>query len=46
MIQDILQLLKHANGETENIRLAKGKNELPKSLRGAFIKFKKERKWQ
>lgn len=46
MIQDILQLLKHANGETENIRLAQGKNELPKGLKGVFVKFKRERKWQ
>ena len=29
MIKNILELLKHANGETENIRIAQGKNKLP-----------------
>ena len=33
MIQGILQLLEYANGETENIRIAQGKYELPKTFK-------------
>ena len=46
MIKGILELLKLSNGETENIRLAKGKNELPKNIKGVFVKYKRESKWQ
>ena len=41
MIQNILDLLKLANGETENIRIAQGKYYLPKGLMGAGRKIKK-----
>lgn len=46
MIQNILDLLKIAKGETENIRIAKGKYHLPESLRGAGKKIKREARWQ
>lgn len=46
MIQNILQLLEFANGDTENIRIAQGKYELPKTFRGTFKQIKNEIKWQ
>jgi hypothetical protein len=45
MIQNILDLLKIANGETENIRIAQGKYHLPEGLMGAGKKIKREAKW-
>ncbi len=46
MIENILELLKHANGETENIRIAQGKNKLPISLKDGYKALKQEIKWQ
>ena len=46
MINDILQLLEYAKGETENIRIAQGKYELPKTIKGTFKQFKKDIRWQ
>lgn len=46
MIQNILELLKLANGETENIRIAQGKYELPSGLIGAGKKIKRELRWK
>lgn len=46
MIENILELLKHANGETENIRIAQGKNKLPMSLKDGYKALKQEIKWQ
>ena len=46
MIQSILQLLDFANGETENIRIAQGKYELPKTFTRTFKQIKNEIKWQ
>jgi len=46
MIQNILELLKLAKGETENIRIAQGKYHLPNGLMGAGKKIKREAKWQ
>jgi hypothetical protein len=46
MIEHILQLLEIANGETENIRIAKGKYSIPKTINGVFKQFKNEMKWQ
>ena len=46
MIKNILELLKHANGETENIRIAQGKNKLPISLKDGYKALKQEIKWQ
>jgi len=45
MIENILQLLKYANGETENIRLAQGKNKLPLTLKEGYKTLKQEIKW-
>ena len=46
MIENILELLKHANGETENIRIAQGKNKLHISLKDGYKALKQEIKWQ
>lgn len=46
MIQNILDLLKIANGETENIRIAQGKYELPEGFMGAGKKIKREARWK
>ena len=46
MIQNILELLKYANGETENIRIAQGKYELPNGFIGAGKKIKRETGWK
>ena len=46
MIENILELLKQAKGETENIRIAQGKYHLPETLRDTFNVFKKEIRWQ
>ena len=46
MIYNILELLKYANGETENIRIAQGKNKLPISLKDGYKALKQEIKWQ
>ena len=46
MIENILELLKDANGETENIRIAQGKNKLPISLKDGYKALKQEIKWQ
>lgn len=46
MIQNILQLLEFANGETENIRIAQGKFNLPKSIKQGYKQVKKEIRWQ
>ena len=46
MIQHILQLLEIADGETENIRVAKGKYSIPKTFTGTFKQIKNEIKWK
>ena len=46
MIKNILDLLKFAKGETENIRIAQGKNKLPISLKDGYKALKQEIKWQ
>ena len=45
MLKNILELLKNANGETELIRVAQGKNKLPTNLKEGFQKLKNEIKW-
>ena len=45
MIENILYLLKHENGETENIRIAQGKNKLPLTLKEGYKTLKQEIKW-
>ena len=46
MIKQILELLKHANGETETIRIAQGKNKLPLTLREGYKALKQEIQWR
>jgi len=45
MIKNIIDLLDIATGETENIRIAKGKYYLPETFKDAFKQIKKEVKW-
>jgi len=44
-ILDMLRLQEHY-GVSENIEIAKGKYEMAKSIKDAFQKIKRERKWQ
>jgi len=46
MIQNILEMLTIANGETENIRIAQGKYKLPETLKDTYNQIKTEIKWQ
>tara|TARA_R110002124_G_scaffold2233_1_gene14654 strand:+ start:2055 stop:2201 length:147 start_codon:yes stop_codon:yes gene_type:complete len=46
MIKNILDLLKYAKGETENIRIAQGKNKLPITLKESYKAIKQEIRWQ
>ena len=46
MIKNILDLLKYAKGETENIRIAQGKYKLPLTLKDGYKAIKQEIKWQ
>lgn len=46
MIKIIIDGLKYANGETENIRIAQGKNKLPSSFREGLKQIKKEIQWR
>jgi len=45
MINLILEMLSQANGETENIRIAQGKNKLPKTLNDGYKQLKTQSKW-
>jgi hypothetical protein len=45
MIKNILDLLPYAKGETENIKIAKGKYKYPESVKEAYNNFKDEL-WQ
>ena len=45
MIKNILDLLPYAKGETENVKIAKGKYKYPETVREAYNNFKKEL-WQ
>ena len=42
MIKNILDLLPLATGETENIKIAKGKYKYPESIKETLKQFKKE----
>jgi hypothetical protein len=42
MIENILELLQYANGETENIRIAQGKYYLPTNFKNAIKQIKRE----
>jgi len=46
MIKNILELLKHADGETENIRIAQGKHKLPTTIKEGYKALKREIKWR
>ena len=46
MIKLILDSLKYANGETENIRIAQGKHKLPLTIREGYKALKQEIQWQ
>jgi hypothetical protein len=45
MIDNILDLLQLAKGETENIKIAQGKYHLPDNFKDALKTIKKEREW-
>lgn len=45
MIRNILDVLPHVKGETESIRIAKGKYLLPTTLKKAFKQIKQEYRW-
>jgi len=46
MIKQIIQLLPHVEGETENIRIAKGKYKLPETIKEGYKQIKRDLKWQ
>lgn len=46
MIKLILENLKYANGETENIRIAQGKYKLPLTIREGYKALKQEIQWR
>jgi hypothetical protein len=46
MIKNILFLLQHAKGETENIKIAQGKHKLPVTLKDGVKALKQEIKWR
>lgn len=45
-MKSIIEMLKLADGETENIRIAQGKYRFPSSIKKAFKQIKKETKWK
>lgn len=45
MIKDLIQLLKHANGETEAIQIAQGKYKLSVTFKDGINELKRELKW-
>mgnify|MGYP003636417634 CR=1 FL=1 len=44
MIKNIIELLPYVKGETENIRIAKGKYKHPESIKEVYQQFKKDLK--
>ena len=46
MIKLIIESLKYANGETENLRIAQGKYKLPMPLKEGYKALKQELQWQ
>ena len=46
MIKLIIESLKYANGETENLRIAQGKYKLPTTIKESYKSLKQEMKWQ
>ena len=45
MIKLIIESLKYANGETENLRIAQGKYKLPTTIKDGYKAIKQEIKW-
>ena len=45
MLQNIFNILEVVKGETENIRIAQGKNYLPDTFKETFTKIKQEAQW-
>ena len=46
MIKNILEMLKHADGETENIKFAQGAKKLSKNFKEGKDKLKKQIRWE
>ena len=46
MIRIIIASLKIARGETENIKIAQGKNKLPTTINEGWKQFKTQIKWK
>jgi hypothetical protein len=46
MLNTILELLKDAKGETENIRIAQGKYKLPSTFKDSMRQIKNEINWK
>ena len=46
MLQNILELLQVANGETERIRIEQGKYKIPETFTEGVKQIKNEYKWQ
>tara|TARA_R100000781_G_C4071544_1_gene124621 strand:- start:281 stop:430 length:150 start_codon:yes stop_codon:yes gene_type:complete len=46
MLKTIFDILKIVDGETENIKIAKGKYAQPKNLKEVYKQFKRDLKWQ
>ena len=51
MIKGIIESLKYANGETENLRIGQGKDKINTTIKGGYkalkpeIKEKKKKRW-
>ena len=45
MLKNIFDILNVVEGETENIRIAQGKNYLPNTIKDNLKQFKKEMQW-
>ena len=45
MIKNIIDLLQVVEGDTENIKIAQGKNALPTNVKNGFKLLKKQIKW-
>lgn len=46
MLKAILDLLQYANGDTENIKIAQGKYQLPLSINQAIKTKVKQQEWK
>ena len=42
MIKNIIELLPYAKGETENIRIAKGRYKMPETIKEGYKQLKQE----